>query len=177
MNLDLTRRWITRWEGRRAVAYDDKTGKAIVPGMTVEGNPTIGVGLNLLTAQAQAAIRALGLDYNKVLTGAGSLTDEQIDYCLTGSINSAIATARVLVPTFNYLPDDPALVLTDLAFNMGEHRLSEFVHMLQYVRMSKFVMAASELRNSEWFGQVGHRAVADVAVLGGTGDPEAILAA
>jgi len=82
-----------------------------------------------------------------------------------------------LVSTFEHVPDPQALVVTDLAFNMGEHRLREFVHMITYFRMGKYTMAASELENSLWFHQVGRRAIADVAVLGETEDAEAILAA
>jgi hypothetical protein len=50
-----------------------------------------------------------------------------------------------LVSTFEHVPDPQALVVTDLAFNMGEHRLREFVHMITYFRIDKYTMAASEL--------------------------------
>jgi len=53
MDLDLTKRWIKRWEGTRPVAYDDATGESLSPGMTAMGNPAIGVGLNLNTTAAR----------------------------------------------------------------------------------------------------------------------------
>ena len=69
MDLTKTKAWIEHWEGRRNQAYDDKTGKAITPGCVVLGHPTVGVGFNLDANGAQAAIEALGLDYNQVRSG------------------------------------------------------------------------------------------------------------
>jgi lysozyme len=175
MNLDLTRRWIARWEGRRAIAYDDANGKPLAPGIQPVGIPTIGVGLNLLTSSARMSIASLGLDYSRLVSGIDQLTDSQIDYLLDGSLKTAIADARSLVASFDYLSDSQGLVLTDLAFNMGKARLMEFVHMLGYVKRGAWANAAAELRNSKWFRQVGHRGVADADVLGGAAEPEAIL--
>jgi lysozyme len=175
MNLDLTRRWIARWEGRRAVAYDDASGKQLAPGIQPVGNPTIGVGLNLLTGAARMAIATLGLDYARVVSGITPLTDAQIDDLLDGSIKSAVADVRSLLPAFDHLADSQALVMTDLAFNMGKGRLMEFVNMLGYVKRNAWANAAAELRDSKWYRQVGKRGEADASVMGGTADPEAIL--
>jgi len=68
MNLNLMKAWLTRWEGSRAQAYDDATGKPLT-GQPCIGNPTIGLGLNLRTAAACSAITALGLDFEDVLAG------------------------------------------------------------------------------------------------------------
>lgn len=43
MNAELLSR-IKAHEGLKTVVYDDATGKAIMPGDTVKGNPTIGYG-------------------------------------------------------------------------------------------------------------------------------------
>ena len=180
MNISLVNRWITRWEGRRAVAYDDATGEPIRPGVKVLGNPTIGVGLNLNTAMAHASITALGLDFAQVYAGAVTLTDDQIDHLLSECIGEATAGARRLVPALYTLPDAVQLVLIDLSFNMGEHRLAEFKTMLGRIEQKDWRGAANGLRDSAWFHQVGsalnHRGGADVAVLGGTAQPEDILA-
>jgi len=168
MNLDLTKQWITRWEGTRTACYKDTVGIA-----------TIGVGFNLQTPGAEACITNLGLDYNQVLSGACDLTPDQIDSLLENSIQSAIATARSVVPTFDSLPDNQQLVLTDLAYNMGGTRLSAFHDTLTSIANQDWPSAATNLQASHWFNQVGpgpnQRGGADVAVLGNTAQPEDIL--
>jgi GH24 family phage-related lysozyme (muramidase) len=181
MDLALTKQWITRWESTRYQAYDDANGQPLTPGVAPKGNPTIGVGFNLVAAGAQTTIEALGLSYNDVLTGAVNITADQVDQLLTGSINLAIAGATILVPTFGSLPDNQQMVLTDLVFNMGQHALSKFVNTLNYINSQDWPNAATNLQQSAWFHQVGsganQRGGADVAVLGGTANPPDILGA
>ena len=178
MNLDLMKAWLTRWEGSRAQAYDDATGKPLA-GQPCIGNPTIGVGLNLRTATACSAITALGLDFEGVLAGHISLTAAQIDALLSGSINDALASARALLPAFDGYPDNQQLVLVDLTFNMGQATLGTFHQFLGFVAAQNWTRASLDLRGTEWFGQVGsgpnQRGGADVAVLAGA-DPQQILA-
>lgn len=40
---------LERQESYRRFVYDDATGQEIVPGYTVQGNPTIGYGRDLMT--------------------------------------------------------------------------------------------------------------------------------
>lgn len=170
MDMDLTKQWITRWEGTRTQVYNDTMGI-----------PTIGVGLNLTTASAKSAIADLGIDIDALLDGTLALTPDQIDQLLTGSIQLALVTARALVPNFDNLPDNQQLVVTDLAFNMGQTTLSKFVNTLSYVNNQDWANAASNLQESAWFNQVGskptQRGGADVAVLGSTANPQDILSA
>lgn len=170
MDLALTKRWITRWEGVRTACYKD-----------TKGIPTIGVGFNLECHGAADCISGLGLDYSQVLTGACDLTPSQIDALLDNSIQSAIATARNLVPNFDSLPDNQQMVITDLAYNMGSGTLSQFHNTLAYIKDQDWTNAAANLQQSAWIHQVGaaphQRGGADVAVLGNTADPEAILSA
>jgi len=168
MNLDLTKQWISRWEGIRSQVYND-----------TKGIPTIGVGLNLTTHAAQSAVAALGIDINALLNGSLSLTSDQIDQLLDGSINLALVAARNLVPGFDGLPDNQQLVITDLAFNMGQPVLSKFVATLASINRQDWPNAATNLQQSTWFHQVGsgptQRGGADVAVLGNTANPQDIL--
>jgi len=91
MDLDLTRRWIQRWEGRRPIAYDDATGETIRPGVRILGNPTIGVGLNLDTAAARRMIEALGLDFDQVISGAIAPPIIQITAASATGVPSAVS--------------------------------------------------------------------------------------
>jgi len=170
MDLALTKQWITRWEGVRAACYKDTKGIA-----------TIGVGFNLECQGAEDCITNLGLDYNQVLTGSCDLTSNQIDQLLENSIQTAIATARSLVPNFDSLPDNQQLVITDLAYNMGANVLAQFHNTLNFIRNQDWPKAAANLQRSAWFQQVGtgphQRGGADVAVLANTARPQDILAA
>lgn len=177
MDMDLQARWTERWEGRRHTAYDDATGETLTPGKTAIGNPTIGVGTNL--NDAQAAIEALGLDYEAVKSGAVSLTDAQIDQLLAGTLQTAVSEAHRLFPAFDSYPANPQLVITDLCFNMGEEKLATFTHTCAAIKAQNWTEAAAQLKDSAWFHEVGsdpfHRGWSDVAVLGGSATPEFIL--
>jgi len=170
MNLALTKQWITRWEGVRAACYQDTKGIA-----------TIGVGFNLECQEAEDCIARLGLDYHQVRAGACDLTPDQIDKLLDASLQTAIATARSLIPDFDMLPENQQLVLVDLAYNLGGPRLSEFHNTLSFIRKQDWAHAAANLKESAWFHQVGgaphQRGGADVAVLANTAKPQDILAA
>jgi lysozyme len=175
MDLPLTKQWITHWESTRFQSYDDATGAPLNPGDTPKGNPTIGVGFNLVAAGAQATIESLGLDFNAVLTGAVNITDDQVDQLLTTTINGAVAGATRLVPIFDTIPDIPQMVLTDLVFNMGETAFSKFVNTLKFFNAQDWTNAANNLQQSAWFHQVGQRGRGNVAVLSGASTPQDIL--
>ena len=165
---ELIKQWITRWEGVRSKTYRDS-----------RNIPTIGVGFNLTTGVAREAVTALGLEFEEVLSGAVSLKGQQIDRLLSGSIQTAVATALAVVPRLNQLPPDQRLVLIDLAFNMGQHTLSKFSKMLDFIEKEDWTDAAASLRDSAWFEEVGQhvtqRGGADVAVLGGTAKASDVL--
>lgn len=168
MDLDLATRYTAHWEGTRSTVYLD-----------TKGIQTIGVGFNLTTASAPAQIAALGLDYQAVLSGSVSLSDAQIDQLLQTTLQTAVSAAQALVPDFDSIPGAQQIVLTDLAFNMGQSTLSTFVHTLAFVQQQNWSMAAYNLRQSLWFTQVGsaptQRGGADCAVLAGTAQPTDFL--
>ena len=65
MNIELAKKWIEHWEGRRATVYKD-----------TKGIPTIGVGFNLMAAGAEQAILNLGVPYPSVVSGFLALTED-----------------------------------------------------------------------------------------------------
>lgn len=68
--------FITKGEGVRTVAYDDYTGKSIVPGRVVKGNPTIGHGFNLNRKDAKEKLEAMGYDYKAIREGRQRISEE-----------------------------------------------------------------------------------------------------
>lgn len=179
MNLDLQKRWTQHWEGRRAVAYDDATGEPITPATARKGNPTIAVGLNLLTTAAHLGIRSLGLNYQDVASGQLTLTDQQIDHLFAISLNSAIGDAFRLFSGFDQFPEPQQIVIVDLCFNLGGPKLATFHHTCAAIRAHNWADAARYLSDSEWFHQVGtgvhQRGGANAAVLANLITPESVL--
>ena len=168
MDMELASRYTAHWEGQRSTMYRD-----------TKGIPTIGVGFNLTTASAPGQIAALGLDYPAVLNGSVALTPDQIDQLLQTTLQTAVAAAQALVSDFDSIPGPQQIVLTDLAFNMGQATLGTFVHTLGFVEQQNWPMAAYNLRQSLWFTQVGsapnQRGGADCAVLAGSAQPTDFL--
>lgn len=61
------------------------------------------------------------------------------------------------VPSFRILDDVRQHVLIDMAFNMGIEGLLRFHKMFAALEARKFDVAADEMRDSKWYGQVGVR--------------------
>ena len=101
------------------------------------GKITIGVGHNLTD---------LGLD------------PDVIELQFAHDIESAINTCKSLFDTWHNLPDMVQVVLADMAFNLGFHRLSKFRRMIKAVNANDFQTASIEMLDSKWANQVGDRA-------------------
>ena len=110
---------LVKHEGKRNKVYLDS-----------EGIPTIGVGFNLHRSDAKQKIAAMGVDYEKLVSGDVSLTDEQVDSLLDDDIESAIADCKSVVGSFSMLSDVRKRVLVDMTFNLGKTRFGKFKKML-----------------------------------------------
>lgn len=121
-------------EGLRLQAYDDATGKRIVPGYLMVGHPTIGYGTCLDTDGITA-------------------TQAQM-LCLP----DVIAADEGLERSFSWyqaVPEGCRQVLIEMAYNMGVAGLSGFPKMLAAVMTGDWNTAAAEMLDSEWAKQVG----------------------
>ena len=129
------------------------------------GIPTVGVGFNLLRADAPLKLSLIGADYNKVLNGEEELTPSQIEKLLDMCIDEAEEGAKRLVPDFDSLDPVRKRVVVDLVFNLGEGKLSTFTKFLKYVNEKRFDKASLQLARSLWFRQTGYRAIRLTAML------------
>lgn len=123
-------------EGVRLVVYDDATGKPIVPGTTVKGHPTIGIGRCLDTE---------GI----TLVEAHELLQDDIE----GIINTLSAQ-----PWWGGLNDTRRAVLVCMAYQMGVTALLSFKNTLAHVAAGQYAQAADEMLNSVWARQTPARA-------------------
>jgi GH24 family phage-related lysozyme (muramidase) len=155
MNRGEIREWIERWEGRRSRVYTD-----------TRGHPTIGVGFNLDRPDARGHIEDVGLDYDQVRAGLVELSDSQIDRLFDADVDRSIADARTLVANFDSIPETKQKVVVDMVFNLGARGFAAFRNTINAIEQEDWQRAAREMKDSRWYGQVGNRAPANVAVMG-----------
>ena len=120
----------------RLVVYDDDTGKALRPGDTLVGVPTIGYGRNLLRG----------------------ITPLEADILLEHDLDEAEADCKTFSwwqrPLFNR-PRHAALI--DVMHNLGLTKFRRFRKMLRALRMGDVDTAADELLDSKYADDVGKR--------------------
>lgn len=70
----------------------------------------------------------------------------------------SIEDARAVCPCFDSLSPPRKVVLANMAFNLGRHRLSKFVNTLRFICAGDYKQAALNMLKSKWATQVGQRA-------------------
>lgn len=117
--------------------YDDATGNLLKAGMFIKGNPTIGIGTNLVTGITQA----------------------ESQYLCVNRINQAEQALNANCPWWSSLDEIRARALVNMCFNMGITRLMTFVHFLAAMQAGNWQEAGFQMQQSAWWNQVGQRAV------------------
>lgn len=164
------RRRIAISEGERTTMYHDS-----------RGIPTIGIGFNLLRADARDALAKVGVtDIAGVLNGDVALSQNQVNELFDYSFAPIVTDARnsLVDGVFDALSDARRFVICDLVFNMGFAGWGQFVNTRAAIVTAQkakganspdahalFVAAANDLRQSDWFSQVGDRAKRDCAMM------------
>ena len=129
---------LTRDEGEVLKVYDDKTGNLLHAGMTIGGNPTIGVGRNL--------------------AGQG-ISVAEASYLLTNDIQSASAALEANLPWWENLDPVRQRVMVNMCFNLGVAGLMTFHNFLAAMQAGNWQEAAAQMQQSAWWNEVGQRAV------------------
>lgn len=122
-------------EGRRAKPYPDSLGKL-----------TIGVGRCLDTKP---------------------LRDFEIDFLRDNDIRDADQACIAIFGAAEFAAFAPArqAALVDLAFQLGEHGLRKFAHMIAAIKVDDWTVAAAEALASDWAVQTPARAEMNAAIL------------
>jgi GH24 family phage-related lysozyme (muramidase) len=119
-------------EGDPNLIYDDATGKPFVKGMTLQGNLSVGVGLNLMVPFDQVELQFL--EQHRI-----------------GKVQTALQTYAW------YADQDPVRqnALADIAYNIGVNGLLHWPHFLSYMANKDYPSAVGEIKsNSLWISQV-----------------------
>ena len=138
-------------EGFRPKAYPDP--------LSGWKTPTIGVGFNLSKPGAKERISELGLNYDLILKRKQSITKQHALALLNDDIKIAENDAKKIFKDFDSHPENVKNVLTNMSFNLGYNRLSNFTKLIEKINNKDYVNAAEEMKNSSWFKQVGPRGV------------------
>ncbi len=145
---------IAEHEGRKSKVYLDQFE-----------HPTIGIGFNLDRSDAREKIRNLGLDYDRVVAGDVSLTDNQINRLFDDDFQESVRAAKDLLPNFLSLTSNAQIVLIDMIFNMGKGGVAGFTAMLDALRRGDYAAAVDGMKNSKWASQVPSRAEYDMGLI------------
>jgi GH24 family phage-related lysozyme (muramidase) len=153
-------------EGRSGKLYYDTSKPPI---------PTIGIGFNLNRDGARATIEAAGLNYDDILAGKVTLTNEQMDKLFLADIRDAQKSAKRIFSDWDKFSDDRQVALTDMILNLGVGKFTGFDKMVRAIKSGNWKAAANEAVKSNWFTQVKDRGPRVVALLrGGDETPSAI---
>ncbi len=94
------------------------------------------------------------------------LRDDEINLMLSNDIDEAEGIARKLIPNYQKLSEERKAVVINMAFNLGETRLSQFKQTLTAINEGRYADAATGMRNSLWYKQVGARAERLATIMG-----------
>ena len=106
------------------------------PYLCSAGHSTIGYGRNL---------------------DANGINQEEAEFLLKNNIQSS-EKMLMYFSWFDDLSDNRKRALTNMVFNLGYARFSQFKKMLRALAFGRFEVAAVEALNSTWAKQVGERA-------------------
>ena len=135
--LDRLAEQIMHHEGVRLAVYDDATGKPIVAGDMVQGNPTIGVG--------------------RLLTDDRGITDDEVAMLLKNDLEWVLKKAEGY-SFWDRLDEARQMVIMGMIFNMG-NRFDQFKKMIAALEVGDYVEASAQMMDSRWAKTVKGRAV------------------
>jgi lysozyme len=128
---------LEREEGLRLAVYDDATGKPLLPGMTVVGHPTIGIG--------------------RCLDRKG-ITEAEARVLLENDLAEVRSQVAKALPWSTRLTEARQVVLQAMAFQMGIAGLLGFKGTLAAVQRGDYEAAAKGMLASLWARQTPGRA-------------------
>lgn len=148
------------------IAKNEGFGKPGKPGQIYVdsvGKRTVGYGFNIDDPYIRSQIPA------DVVSGRRPIKESEAMPLLQKFIDNAQKDAVKLVgaDVFNKLSDSQKMALTDVVYNLGINKASEFKRTLGAVKSGDFNTAAMELLDSNYAKQVGDRALRNSRMLSG----------
>lgn len=142
MNLERLKTQLIQDEGIKYQVYLDSLGK-----------PTFGIG-HLLTKNDIEYHAYQNLPKGGIL----NISKERVNEVFKKDVEIACQECKKLFPTFDSMCDELQEILANMIFNLGPVTLAKFHTFLIAINTRNFRLAASSMRNSLWYKQVGKRA-------------------
>lgn len=134
---DILQNMLIEEEGFRAYVYDDANGKAIGPGYTCIGHPTVGYGLALDTC---------------------GITKDEAAALLAPRRDNALAQLGKSFGWFPTLSPERQAALGCMVYQMGFGGFLKFANMITALSTGDFARARAEMLDSVWAKQTPNRA-------------------
>jgi hypothetical protein len=99
--------------------------------------------------QAKKDLAALGLDYEKIISGEQTLTSSDIKSLSAKSITRAETSAKKIIKDFDSQPDSVKDVVTEMVFQLGEDGFKKFEKTIAAITAGDYETAADELIDSK----------------------------
>jgi lysozyme len=106
------------------------------------------------------------IGYGRNLSDMG-VTENEALYLLENDVGRVREELDHSLPWWREAPDHVQLVLLNMGFNLGVPTLLTFTTTLELLRTHRYALAAHNLTNTKWHGQVGARALELEALLSG----------
>ncbi len=129
--------------------FKEKEGTSLVRYYDSKGIPTVGVGWNLQRKDSRKVFKGMGIDYDAVASGRGSLTTPQSDQLHQFAVAEGLTTVKKYIPDYDNLDLARRIAIADMASNMGETSFRGFPKMIAAINQQDWKTAAYEaLHNS-----------------------------
>jgi lysozyme len=100
----------------------------------------------------------LTIGYGRNLDDVG-ITEQEAEQLLLDDVAQIKTQLKIHLPWYQELSAVRQAVLENMAFNLGLSRLLQFRRMLAAAQTGDFDTAATEMQDSKWARQVGHRSI------------------
>ncbi|NJL71204.1 MAG: hypothetical protein HC888_06100 [Candidatus Competibacteraceae bacterium] len=132
--------------------------------------PTVGYGFNLRGAATPQALAEVGLDWNAILSGQQSMTQQQADQLVEVLANQSVAKAREDFPNFDRLHPVARDIIANMSYQMGSVGSWKDLRRALTGPKPDYLAASRAMLDSKWARQTPNRAkelAAMMARLGG----------
>jgi lysozyme len=112
-------------------------------------------GLRLKPYRCTAGKLTIG--YGRNLDDKG-INENEADILLDNDMNDALNEAQQVIHNFEDLSVLRQVVIVNMIFNLGVNKYKAFKNTIEAINSNDFRKAANEMRDSNWYRQVGKRA-------------------
>jgi lysozyme len=99
----------------------------------------------------------LTIGYGRNLDDKG-INENEADILLDNDMNDALNEAQQVIHNFEDLSVLRQVVIVNMIFNLGVNKYKAFKNTIEAINSNDFRKAANEMRDSNWYRQVGKRA-------------------